>query len=179
MAFRRRADDGLTLNAGFVALWFFRGSGSVSLRNPIFLWLFRGGPPDPAPSPSVSVQAYVCAYIWRALCRNVAHVCSNKRSVGFRADKITVSCYQRDDIAKPPYMRDMKLTCCRRHHSTNRAALSKWNNDVFVWATLDVKVAFVWYVLALCLPIITIAPHAWLVVWHKESTVIDTSTIVL
>ena len=27
---------------GFAALWFFRGSGPVLLRNPIFLWLFSG-----------------------------------------------------------------------------------------------------------------------------------------
>ena len=48
MAFRWRAYDGPTLNAGLVALWFFRRSGPVLLRNPIFLWIFRGrgsGPP--------------------------------------------------------------------------------------------------------------------------------------
>ena len=42
-------DDGPTLNAGLVALWFFRGSGPVLLRNHIF---FRGGgevSPDPVP----------------------------------------------------------------------------------------------------------------------------------
>ena len=33
MAFRWRADDGLTLNADLVALWLFRGSGPVLLRN--------------------------------------------------------------------------------------------------------------------------------------------------
>ena len=42
MAFPWCADDGPTLNAGLVALWFFRGSGPVLLRNPIFLWFFRG-----------------------------------------------------------------------------------------------------------------------------------------
>ena len=50
MAFRWRADDGPTLNAGLVALWYFRGSGPVLLRNPIFLWFSRGaevGPPVP------------------------------------------------------------------------------------------------------------------------------------
>ena len=35
MALRWRADDGPTLNADLVALWYFRGSGSVLLRNPI------------------------------------------------------------------------------------------------------------------------------------------------
>ena len=43
MAYRWRADDGPTLDAGFVALWLFRGSGPVLQRNPIFLWFFRGG----------------------------------------------------------------------------------------------------------------------------------------
>ena len=41
--FRWQADGGPTLNAGLVALWFYRGSGPVLLRNPIFLYLFRGG----------------------------------------------------------------------------------------------------------------------------------------
>ena len=35
-------NGGPTLNAGLVAFWFYRGSGLVSLRNPIFLWFFRG-----------------------------------------------------------------------------------------------------------------------------------------
>ena len=37
MAFRWRANDGLTLNAGLVALWSYRGSGPVLLSNPLFL----------------------------------------------------------------------------------------------------------------------------------------------
>ena len=36
-AFRWRADDGPTMNAGLVALRFFRGSGPVLLENPLFL----------------------------------------------------------------------------------------------------------------------------------------------
>ena len=36
MAFRWCANDGPTFNAGLVALCFFRGSGPVLLRNPIF-----------------------------------------------------------------------------------------------------------------------------------------------
>ena len=39
---------------------FFRGSGSVLLRNPIFLWFFRGGPDPlfpPPPPPSGSAPA--------------------------------------------------------------------------------------------------------------------------
>ena len=42
MAFCWRADDGATLNAGLVALWFFRGSRPVLLKYPIFSWFFRG-----------------------------------------------------------------------------------------------------------------------------------------
>ena len=56
MAFRWRADDGPTLNAGLVALRFFRGSAPVLLRNPIFLLLFRGSEP-PVPPPSGSAHA--------------------------------------------------------------------------------------------------------------------------
>ena len=53
MAFRCRSDDGLTLNFGLVALRFFRGSGSVLLRNPIFCDLFfGGGGSDPLSLPS-------------------------------------------------------------------------------------------------------------------------------
>ena len=37
MAFCGWADGGPTLNASLVALWFYRGSGPVLLRNPIFL----------------------------------------------------------------------------------------------------------------------------------------------
>ena len=36
MEFRWRAIGGPTLNAGLVALWFYRGSGPLLLRNPIF-----------------------------------------------------------------------------------------------------------------------------------------------
>ena len=50
MAFCWRANDGPTLNAGLVALWIFRGSGSVLLRNPIFLWFFKGGANPMSPS---------------------------------------------------------------------------------------------------------------------------------
>ena len=37
MAFRCRTDDGPTLYAGLVALRFFRGSGPLLQRNPIFV----------------------------------------------------------------------------------------------------------------------------------------------
>ena len=43
MAFRWRADDGPSLNAGLVALRFCRGSAPVLQRNPIFFLFFRGG----------------------------------------------------------------------------------------------------------------------------------------
>ena len=43
MVFCWRADDGPTLNAGLVALWFFRGSGPVLLRSPIYIFVnFQG-----------------------------------------------------------------------------------------------------------------------------------------
>ena len=51
MAFRLRVDGGPTVNAGLVALWFYRGSGPVLLRNPIFLCFFRGRGPVPLPPP--------------------------------------------------------------------------------------------------------------------------------
>ena len=38
MTFRWQADDGLTLNAGLIALWFFRGSGK-----PYIFVIFQGG----------------------------------------------------------------------------------------------------------------------------------------
>ena len=76
-----RADDGPALNAGLVALWFFRGSGPIlqkkiyifcvffsgdpdqyCKRNPIFLWFFMGmggsGPRGPV-SPSGSTHAKI------------------------------------------------------------------------------------------------------------------------
>ena len=56
MAFCWRANDGPTLNAGFVALWFFSVSEQILFRNPIFLWFFRGFW-TPYPSLSGSVHA--------------------------------------------------------------------------------------------------------------------------
>ena len=41
MAFRWRADDGPTSNAGLVALPFFRASGPILLENPI-IFIFQG-----------------------------------------------------------------------------------------------------------------------------------------
>ena len=41
MVFRWRVNEGPILNAGLVALWFFRGPGPVLLRNPMFLRFFR------------------------------------------------------------------------------------------------------------------------------------------
>ena len=43
MAFRWRADDDPTLNAGSVASYFFRGSGPELQRNPIFFNFSGGG----------------------------------------------------------------------------------------------------------------------------------------
>ena len=60
MAFHWHADGGQTLNAGLVALWFSRRSGPALLRNPIFLWFFRGGGVrTPSPSPSGSAHVHL------------------------------------------------------------------------------------------------------------------------
>ena len=58
MAFRWQANDGPTLNAGFVALGLSRGSGPVFLRNPIAV-IFQVGP-NPWLS---SGSAHECIYI--------------------------------------------------------------------------------------------------------------------
>ena len=48
MAFRLRADDGPTLNAGLVALLFFQGIWTSIAKKPyIFVIFQRGGCPDP------------------------------------------------------------------------------------------------------------------------------------
>ena len=60
MAFRWRADGGPTLNPGLVALWFYRGSGPVLLRNPIFCDFSWGGGsgPLPPPPPHLDLRMY-------------------------------------------------------------------------------------------------------------------------
>ena len=68
MAFHWRVDNGLTLNAGFVLLWFSRGSGPVLLRNPTFSWFCRGGPDPMSPPLWISTWCgpryaeYLCTY---------------------------------------------------------------------------------------------------------------------
>ena len=42
MAFHWRAYNGPKLNAGLVALWFFRGSGPVFLRKNLYFCYFSG-----------------------------------------------------------------------------------------------------------------------------------------
>ena len=74
MAFCWCAYVGPNLNAGLIALWFFRGSGPVLLRNPIFLWFFRGGPDPLSPPlpPSGSAHAFYTTLLWiilRTLCK--------------------------------------------------------------------------------------------------------------
>ena len=78
MAFRWRAGDGLTLNAGLVALWFFRGSRPVLLETPTLFVIFQGGgsrPPVPPLDPHVSrylVQTVLtflyCSVIFSSFC---------------------------------------------------------------------------------------------------------------
>ena len=60
---RLRADDGPTLNAGLVALYFFRGSGPVLLRNPIFFIFFSGGEGGPDPLSPLWICAWLCGII--------------------------------------------------------------------------------------------------------------------
>ena len=69
-AFRWRAHDGPTLNTGLKALWFFRRSGPVLLRNPIFCD-FSGGP-DPLP-PSGSAHGCLSFPMFGCLFLLVTH----------------------------------------------------------------------------------------------------------
>ena len=78
MAIRRRDNNDPTLNSGFVALSFFRGSGPVLLRNPKFLWFFRGGagprvpPSGSTHGPRVSVHCLSCN--WTRSCISRVHI---------------------------------------------------------------------------------------------------------
>ena len=51
MAFRWRADDGTTLNAGFVDSRFSRKFGPVWLKKPICLRFLKGSEPSVSPTP--------------------------------------------------------------------------------------------------------------------------------
>ena len=68
MAFRWRADDGPTLNAGSVALWFFRGSGPELLRTPI-VCDFSGGWGSEPRSPPLWIRtcptAWLVTIVWK------------------------------------------------------------------------------------------------------------------
>ena len=73
MARQRNNDDSPTLNADLVALLIFRSSGPVLLRNPNFLWFFRGGesgPPVPPPSLNPCMQN-----LYFLLGSNVVYLC--------------------------------------------------------------------------------------------------------
>ena len=63
MAFHSRANGGPTLIAGFLALWFFRGSGPVLIRNQIFC-NFSGGGSGPSPS-SLLINAWLISFKMR------------------------------------------------------------------------------------------------------------------
>ena len=58
MVFRWCVNVDQTLNADLAALWFFRVSGPVLLRNPIFFVFFRGGGGPCPPSGSVYEEHY-------------------------------------------------------------------------------------------------------------------------
>ena len=66
MAFRWQADDGPTLNAGLVALGFFRGSGAVLLKKLYFGDFSRregSEPPVPPPDLCMVNAEYLSIYI--------------------------------------------------------------------------------------------------------------------
>ena len=56
MAFSWRAEDGLAMNAGSVALWICGQSRPVLLRNSLFLWFFQGWTTSPPPFGSTHEQ---------------------------------------------------------------------------------------------------------------------------
>ena len=74
MAFLWRADDGPTLNAGLVALWFLRGPGPVLLRNPIFLWFNREGGIR-IPCPHLWIRPWCWSYGCTSRLTNLAALC--------------------------------------------------------------------------------------------------------
>ena len=63
--------------AWYIALWFFRGSGPVLLRNPKFLWFFfsegsrcPATPPHPPPPTTPLDPPMISLCVWHMLCSN-------------------------------------------------------------------------------------------------------------
>ena len=80
-----RADDGLTLKAGLVALWLFRGSGPTLLRNPIFGDFMGWGRLDPIP-PSLWIRSYIYLYNTFSITSDFSGSCKSiwpKKEVAF------------------------------------------------------------------------------------------------
>ena len=62
-AFRWLADDGPTMNAVLVALWFFRGSGPVLIeKKPYIIVIFQRGSGRPVPPPPPPLWICACWY---------------------------------------------------------------------------------------------------------------------
>ena len=74
MAFRWRADVGPTLNV----LQFFRGSGPILLRNPIFCNFSGGGGPDPCPTLDPHMLALAREMIFCVLHVQLSHFSHNE-----------------------------------------------------------------------------------------------------
>ena len=86
-----RADNGPTLNAGLVALWFFRRSGPVLLRNPIFLWFFRGVWTPCPPSGSAHDNQGSVLKVLCQTCGNIGDITSKKYAEEKRKNKSWLS----------------------------------------------------------------------------------------
>ena len=66
MAFRWRADDGPTLNAGLLAA-IFQGIRACIARKPYIFVVFQGGP-DPLPPPPLWIRTWVSRMIRVNMC---------------------------------------------------------------------------------------------------------------
>ena len=73
-----RADNGPTLNAGLVALWFFRRSGPVLLRNPNFFVIFQGVWTPCPPSGSAHDNQGSVLKVPCQTCGNIGDITSKK-----------------------------------------------------------------------------------------------------
>ena len=83
-----RANDGPTLNTGLVALWFYRGSGPVLLRNPFCD--FSGGEFRPPVLPSGSAHAR--GLIWKNLV-DATTLYKGPRPSGFGQEEFWSFCF--------------------------------------------------------------------------------------
>ena len=135
MAFRWRADDGSTLNAGLVDVWFFKESGQVILlRNPIVLWFFRRVRPPAPPPPSESTHA--------------TDVCIAESWESYEVQPL-VSTWCASSNSNKLYMKRSKIA----HYNTICCAL--WSPKPwieYIWSSpIDYKIAYFVYLCVLLL----------------------------